>query len=184
MKRIILSLATALLVSPMAAQAQIAESPLFSKGTKLLSVNIQTGGDYDATGFGGAFELGVAPIGKSATFGLGASIGYFSESARFFTESYTISLMPIMATGNVHFGLKDVKNLGLYAGASLGIIRASVDYEGAFDEEEFGIGASDSESGFGLQVGARYAITPKLLLHGQLGLIDIPLLTAGVSIKF
>lgn len=181
-KRLLLPLAAAFLSLPAAASAQsTTSSPLFGKGTKLVSINLQTGGDYEgSTGLGGAFEVGVKPIGKNATLGLGVSIGLFSESASFGGESITTSLVPLMATGNIHFGLPSAPKLALYAGASAGYIGASV----SADFDGFQGSVSESESGFGVQGGARFQLTNKLLAHGQLGFGDIPLITAGVSFKF
>ena len=158
---------------PLTAQAQ------FAKGDRVLSVSFMTGGDYDGAGFGGQAEWGVLPIGK-ATLGIGAFAGFQRDSENAGVFKATSTVIPMMAIGNIHFPIESQPSLDLYAGASVGFLRVSAEVEG--------IGAagkvSDTDTGFGIQGGARYWMGSKLGLNGQVGFGDIPLIQAGLSFKF
>jgi opacity protein-like surface antigen len=172
-----LAVAAALAVVPASMSAQAAATPAFGVGTKLLSVGILTGGDYEGFGFGGSFEYGLLSFTPRVSLGIGGSIGYVSDE----DFGVDVSAMPIMAIGNVHFAMPTQPKLDLYGGLSVGVIRAEVD---CGTIAGVSCNASDTESGFGLQVGARYWLTNRVGVKGQLGLGDIPLLNAGVSFRF
>ncbi|HYW31309.1 MAG TPA: outer membrane beta-barrel protein [Gemmatimonas sp.] len=176
------AIAAAMLL-PSVAFAQEAARP-FGKGSRIASVGILTGGDYEGFGVGGSFEVGVMDLTPTLSLGIGAFAGFVRGDVGFSpTFDYTITQIPIMAIGNVHLALPSQPKLDLYGGLSLGINRYSYDYEGnapgTFDESD-----SDSEVGLGIQVGARYAFTPRAMGFAQLGANDIPLLYAGFSFKF
>jgi hypothetical protein len=172
-----LAIASFAAVIPAVASAQkaaMAGGEVFGKGTKLVSVGLLAGGDgYPDFGFGGAFEYGLLDITPKIKLGIGGSAGYMTESS--------VTAIPVYGVGNLHFSIPNQPKLDLYAGASVGITRFSIDLPS-------GLGGlvdnSTTDSGIGIQGGARYAATKSLLLHAQLGLVDIPLLTAGVSFKF
>ena len=178
-----LAVAAALLL-PSAAFAQDASARPFGQGSRIVSVGILTGGDYEGFGAGGSFEVGVKEFTPTLSLGLGAFAGVVRGDVGFTPGfDYTFTQIPIMAIGNLHLALPSQPKLDLYGGLSLGIIRTSVDYDGnapgAFDLEE-----SDSDVGLGIQIGARYAFTPRTMGFAQLGANDIPLLYAGFSFKF
>jgi opacity protein-like surface antigen len=173
-----LALAAAMLL-PVVSHAQAAATTnFFGRGTRIASLGIMTGGDYEGFGGGGSFEIGVINFTPTLSLGVGGMIGYLSESE----GGFSVSAMPIMAIGNVHLALPAQPKLDLYGGLSIGVVRVSSDVCDALP----GIpcDADSSDSGLGLQVGARYAMTPRASLMGQLGFSDIPLLYAGVSFKF
>ncbi len=157
--------AIALPLSTAAAQGE------FAVGTKVLSVGLLSDG---GTGVNGAFEYSLLELAPNMRLGVGASVGYFSESS----FGFSFSTMPIMANGNVHLALPDVPALDLFAGAAFGIARFS--YDTGFP----GVDGSDSETIFGVNVGARYYFTPRIGAVAQLGLADAPELFLGVSFKF
>ncbi|BAH37194.1 MAG TPA: hypothetical protein DGD08_00205 [Gemmatimonas aurantiaca] len=168
-----------------AAAALVAALPLtasaqFAKGDRIATVNFMTGGDYDGAGFGGQAEWGLLPIGK-ATLGVGAFVGYVSDKQTFGSAEYKMSAIPVMAVGNIHFPIASQPKLDVYAGASVGFIRASWDTN---VPSSFGIDDSNTDSGFGIQGGARYWVGSKLGINGQIGFGDIPLIHAGLSFKF
>ncbi len=169
--------AAALVVAiPLTASAQSS----FSRGDRVLSLSFMTGGDYDGTGLGGQVELGVLPIGK-ATLGIGGFVGFQRDSEGTGIYKVTSNVVPIMAVGNLHIPIESQPNLDIYAGASVGFVHASV--------KANGVGtimgkASNTDSGVGIQGGARYWLGSKLGLNAQIGFGDIPLIEAGVSFKF
>ncbi|HEY0928408.1 MAG TPA: outer membrane beta-barrel protein [Gemmatimonas sp.] len=168
-----------------AAAALVAALPLtasaqFAKGDRVGTVNFMTGGDYNGSGVGVQAEWGILPIGK-ATLGIGGFVGYQSDSETYGTFKASNSVMPFMAIGNVHFPIASQPKLDLYAGASVGIIRVSWDSN---VPAAYNVDGSDTDTGFGIQGGARYWFGSKLGLNGQIGIGDIPLLHAGLSLKF
>jgi len=175
-----LVLAAAAIVLPTALSAQ-ASATSFGKGTKILSLGLMTGGDYDGFGGGASVEVGVVDFTPKIKLGVGGLIGYVRNSESFGLSNYTFTAIPVMAIGNVHFEVPNQPKLDLYAGASVGIIRGS--FSGSFTGIPGG-GASNTDTGFGIQGGARYGIGDKLSVMGQIGIGDIPLLFAGVSLKF
>lgn len=178
LKKIIGTMAVAALL---AAPTHEAAAQAFQKGSKVLSLGVMAGGDYEGFGGGGSFEVGILEIAPKIKLGVGGLIGYVRDSESFGLSDYTLSVMPIMAIGNVHFEVPNQPKLDLYAGASAGIIRVS--YSGDFVGIP-GVSASDSDTGFGIQGGIRYGVNDKTSLMGQIGFGDIPLLFAGVSFKF
>lgn len=172
-----MALAAALLL-PAAASAQVAPKA-FGMSSRIVSVGLLAGGDYEGLGIGGAFEVGVYDFTPTLSLGLGGFAGFVRETE----GNLSLTQVPIMAIGNVHLSLPEQPKLDLYGGMSLGIVSASYKYDGiapaGVDDSE-----SDSEIGVGIQVGARYAFTPRVTAFGQLGGIDIPLLFAGLTFKF
>lgn len=176
-----ITVAAALLV-PALATAQ-STTKAFGTSSRIFNVGILTGGDYEGFGIGASFEKGVYEFTPSLTLGLGAFAGFVKgdvgQSNGF---EYNVTQIPVMAIGNVHLAIPSQPNLDVYGGLSLGIVRFSSSFDGAaptgFDD------ASSSDLGLGIQVGARYAFTPKVTAFGQLGVNDIPLLYAGLSFNF
>lgn len=165
LRTLTVALAAAALVPLAAASAQDAA---FGKGSKILDLGIVT----DPTGFGGGFEVGLLELAPNFTLGVGGAAAYQSESA----FGVDVSSTWIAGVANVHYAIPSLPALDLFGGASLGIVRASVDIVGE--------SASDSEVGFGINLGARYMFTPKLGGVVRLGVEDAPELFLGVSIKF
>ncbi|WP_337170122.1 outer membrane beta-barrel protein [Gemmatimonas aurantiaca] len=173
-----LAVAAALVAAlPLAASAQ---SKTFTKGDRVASINFLTGGDYNGSGVGAQAEWGLLPIGK-ATLGIGAFVGYVKDSQTYGSFKGSNKVMPIMAVGNIHFPIESQPKLDLYAGASVGFVHWSWDTN---IPSSFGYDASSTDSGFGIQGGARYWLGSKLGVNGQIGFGDIPLLHAGISFKF
>ncbi len=161
---------------PLTASAQ--DKP-FSKGDRVVSASFMTGGDYDGTGFGGQVEFGLLPIGKT-TLGIGGFAGFQRDSEGTGIYKATATVVPIMAVGNLHFPIASQPKLDVYAGASIGFIRASVSVDGV---GAVGGKASNTDSGFGIQGGARYWMSSSLGVNAQVGFGDIPLIQAGISFK-
>lgn len=174
--RLVASLAALSLVPSIA----MAQQKTFSKGDRVVSVGFMTGGDYDGSGFGIQGELGLFPVGK-ATIGLGAFTGYQHKSKEAGVFKASSSMIPFMAVANLHIPLEAQPNLDLYGGVSAGLVRASAEVEGL---GSVGGKSSSTDSGLGIQVGARYWLTSALGINAQIGFNDIPLIQAGASFKF
>lgn len=153
----------------------------FTKGSRVASLGVMLGGDNDGIGLGGMAEVGVLPLGKF-TLGVGGMLGFQRDSESALGTKITVTSMPIMAIGNVHFPVASQPRLDLYAGASVGFIRVSADVEGTGSLG--GVDASNTDSGFGIQGGARYKLAGGTSVFGQVGFGDIPLIFGGISFKF
>jgi len=174
------AIAAALLV-PTVAFSQASTRP-FGQGSRIASVGVLTGGDYEGLGLGGSFEVGVKEFTPTLSLGVGAFAGYVRGDLGFGLGNVT--QIPVMAIGNVHLAIPSQPKLDLYGGLSLGLLRTSVSFDdgdtGLFGDETL----SNSDLGLGIQVGGRYAFTPRAMGFVQLGVNDIPLLYAGLSVKF
>lgn len=179
----VLALMSAVLLAGAAqtGQAQDAASTNsgFARGGKLVSAGFMTGGDYSGTGFGGQVEWGVGSV-RSSVLSVGAFAGIQRKSTGAGPLEVTTSAMPIMAVGNVHFPIGSAERLDIYAGASAGVVRVSVkSSNGTLGESK----ASDTDTALGIQAGVRYRAASRLSFMGQLGLVDLPLILAGVSLR-
>ncbi len=144
----------------------------FNVGTKLFNIGLVAGNG--GLGIGAGVEVGVLELAENLTLGLGGTFAFQNESKR----TYDYSTTWIVGNANVHLGLPSVPELDLYSGLSLGV--ENVNYDGDFPGND----ESESDVVVGLNLGARYAFTPRLLGFAQLGIADAPEIFAGVSIKF
>jgi len=182
--RTLAAAATMLLPTVAFAQATSTSTNAFGKGSRIASVGILTGGDYEGFGVGGSFEVGVKELTSTLSLGVGAFAGIVRGDVGFSSAfNYNITQIPVMAIGNVHLALPSQPKLDLYGGLSLGIVRTSLSFDGSAPLG-FGLDDSNSDIGLGIQVGGRYAFTPRAMGFAQLGVNDIPLLYAGLSFKF
>jgi hypothetical protein len=165
LRTLTVALAAAALVPLASASAQDAA---FGKGSKILDLGIVT----DPTGFGGGFEVGLLELAPNFTLGVGGAASYQSQDLLGVSFSSTW----IAGVANVHYAIPSLPQLDLFAGAALGIVRGS-------SETILG-DVSNSDVGFGINLGARYMFTPKLGGVVRLGVEDAPELFLGVSIKF
>ena len=178
-----LAIAAALLL-PSVAFAQMASTRSFGQGSRILSVGVLTGGDYEGFGGGASFEVGVLEFTPALSLGIGAFAGFVKGDVGFTSAfNYNLTQIPVMGIGNLHLAIASQPKLDLYAGLSAGIIRTSVSYDGNAPGS-FGLADSNSDFGLGIQVGARYAFTERAMGFAQIGANDIPLLYAGLSFKF
>ena len=164
LRTLALALVAAAVIPAASASAQDAA---FGKGTKILDLGIVAD---DPTGFGGGFEVGLLELAPNFTLGVGGAAAYQSESL--FSSTW------LAGVANVHYAIPSMPKLDLFAGASLGIIRTSVDIDVP------GLDGSNSDLGFGINLGARYMLTQKLGGVVRLGVEDAPELFLGLSIKF
>jgi hypothetical protein len=178
-----LAVAAAMLL-PSVAFAQAASTRPFGQGSRIGSIGILTGGDYEGFGGGASFEVGMKEFTPTLSLGVGAFAGFVKGDVGFSSVfNYNLTQIPVMAIGNVHLALASQPKLDLYAGLSAGIVRSSISYDGNAPGT-FGLEDSNSDFGIGFQVGARYAFTERAMGFAQLGANDIPLLYAGLSFRF
>jgi opacity protein-like surface antigen len=186
--RSVLAVAAVVVATPLTVSAQVARPSTsapsasvdggFKVGDKLVSLGVLAGGDgYEGFGAGGAFEYGLLELTPRIRLGVGGSAGYMRDA----NNGLTVSQIPLYGIGNFHFAIPSQPKLDLYAGASLGITRTSVSFSGTVLGRVKG---STNNSGFGIQGGAHYQVSDALTVMGQIGVIDIPLLFAGVGFKF
>jgi hypothetical protein len=167
-----LAFALAAALSAPLATAQ-AQSPL-PVGSKLLNVGLFADG---GTGLGASLEVGVLELAPRVSLGIGGTLGFWSNSG----PGFDVTTVPVLANANVHFGLPELPQLDLFSGVALGIVRYNVDSDGPGEgSREDG----ETNSAFGVNLGARYEFTSKVGGIVQLGIGDIPELFLGVSFKF
>lgn len=165
-------------VVPNMVEAQAPNSG-FEKGTKLLSLGVMGGGDYDGTGIGGILEWAVGALGKT-TLSLGGFTGFQRQTRGAGTLETSSTVIPAMVVSNLHFPVPSNPKLDLYAGASVGLVRSSVSSNStAVGDDD----ASNTKTGVGFQGGIRYNLAPRFGIVGQIGLGDIPLFFAGASFR-
>lgn len=151
----------------------------FERGTKLLSLGVMGGGDYDGTGLGGILEWGVGSLGNT-TLSLGGFTGFQRQTRGTGTLETSSTVIPVMLVSNVHFPVPSNPKLDLYAGASVGLVRLSVSSSSTVAGND---DASSTDTGFGFQGGIRYNVASRFGVFGQIGVGDIPLFLAGASFR-
>lgn len=178
------AVAAALATLPVIASAQDKQ---FEVGTKLLNVGVLFGdGGYagygSSVGVGGGFEVGIKNIADQVNLGVGGSIGYTRSS--FGSSNRTVT--SVVAFVNGHYQIKSVPKLDLYAGPVLGFADVGYKFDGTdfCNSSVFDYGCGSGFAG-GVQAGARWALTPKVLGWAQLSpATNLPLLSAGITFKF
>jgi opacity protein-like surface antigen len=174
----------------------------FGPGSKLVSLGVLTGGDnYDGTGGGGTFEIGILSLSKSVHLGIGGSLGYMRSTQGSSGFELSLSQIPAYGIGNLHYSPPSQPKLDLFAGASVGVTYSRVSGDVFADRvvplvpESVALltraraaarraTESNTDTGFGIQGGAHYAVTNAMSVTAQIGLIDIPLFFGGVSFRF
>lgn len=181
------AVAAALATLPAIASAQDKQ---FEVGTKLLNVGVVVGSEsYGSLGVGGGLEVGFKDIQGKVTLGIGGSIGIARSSydAIFSTYGYSTTAVPILGFVHGHYQLPTVPKLDLYAGPAIGVSLLRYSFDDGYcagTRSSFCSGNTSDVAG-GIQAGARWALTPKVLGWAQLsGGTNMPFLNAGVSFKF
>jgi hypothetical protein len=154
---------TMLVAMLVAVSTQTAAAQGFAPGYMDIGPTLGLGGVGDASlAFGGRFEKGIKTLPSMGDGVLGVQIGvqFYSWS---FGSGYSISYIPIGATANYHFKMTDTK-FDPFVGAGLGFEIVSCDVPGPF-------GCSGFSSGifFIGRLGARYFVSDKMAVYGDLG---------------
>ena len=155
-------MAVALLVAAPARQA----AAQLEKGYTDLGVVVGFGNTGEAgISFGGRFERVIKDLPSlgGGTLGIQASVDYWGYD---YLNYYSYSYLPIGVTANYHIKLEN-KKIDLFGGAGLGYNIISCSYDGPGT-----VGVDLCEDGsvyFIVKGGARYFMTPKVALYGDIG---------------
>jgi hypothetical protein len=153
----------------------------FTVGSTLLSAGVLVGGDnIDGVGIGMAMERGVHAFTPTVRLGLGGAAGIVRDDNRGRFGAFDLTQVHAHFISNVHFAVRSAPRMDLYAGASLGLTRTSVDGSPSGGPWR---GGDDTDLGLGIQGGVRFALNRRSLLMAQLGLGDVPLFFAGMSFR-
>jgi hypothetical protein len=170
-------------IAPVAAGAQTAApragapAPApFTEETRLGSVGLGLGGAWGGTGVHIGYERGVTRLNDQVVLSIGGQLGYVRDA---FTEFVDVSYVPVSVTANAHFTVPSMPKVDLYGGISAGYVIANISARGVRTP-----GLSFSGETYGLQAGARYELTSKASVYGQLGIGDLSRLQAGIALKF
>jgi hypothetical protein len=180
MKKVLVLLATVLLVTVLIAPGSSAQE---KKGETVITGGLGLGypGVYGSSGMPPIFiSVDHAVVPKIS---IGGIVSYSTSSYSFTDDKWSYSYIFIGARGAYHWGevLKDVKNIDLYAGATLGYHIVSAKFSGK-DEKLHPYSAGGSFFGGGFYVGGRYYFSPKWAATAELG-YDIGFLKIGISYK-
>ena len=169
MKLTIKKLFAFLLITGLAITSSYAQS--YNKGDNLLNVG---------AGFGGGFGT---PIGLSFEHGFtdnisaGAYVAYASTSQNYGFSKASYTYILTAARASYHFDL-GVDKLDPYIGAILGYNIVSAKWTGVAVP-----GANAGAVIYGGHAGARYYVSDKIALFGEVG-YGVGTLNAGISFKF
>lgn len=180
MKKALVLLAAMLLVTVLIVPGSSAQE---KKGETVITGGLGLGypGVYGSSGMPPIFiSVDHAVVPKIS---IGGIVSYSTSSYSFTHDKWSYSYIFIGARGAYHWGevLKDVKNIDLYAGATLGYHIVSAKFSGT-DERLHPYSAGGSFFGGGFYVGGRYYFSPKWAATAELG-YDIGFLKIGISYK-
>jgi hypothetical protein len=160
----------------------------FSNAQPLKGDNVITAGL--GLGYPGLYgSSGMPPIFISFDHGIiknisvGGIVSYSTSSYDFGVDKWSYSYIFVGARGAYHFAdqIKDLKNIDLYGGMTLGYHIVSSKFDGR-EQLLHGYNAGGGYFGFGFYVGGRYYFTPKFAATAELG-YDIGYVKIGISYK-
>lgn len=151
----------------------------FNKNTKNLSFGIGVGG---FAGMYGSSTLPPVSVGYQMAvtekISVGGIVGYAGSSEEFFGGKWKYSYVLIGGRGEYHF-LERNDKWDAYAGLTLGYNVVSSSWDGS------GISVGTAEASgllYGFHVGAKYSLSPKWGVYGEVG-YGIGVLNLGAYIK-
>jgi hypothetical protein len=109
---------------------------------------------------GGRFERGLRALPDlgNGVLGLGISADWYNYNERFLNSDYDFTYIPIAATGNYHFNVKN-KKYDPFVGLGLGYLIVNTPYSGSYDSGIYFVG----------RLGMRYFMSDKMALYGDVG---------------
>lgn len=157
---------TMLVAALVAVSSQSAAAQGFAPGHLDIGPTIGLGGIGDASlAIGGRLEKGIKTLPSMGDGVLGVMVGAEFYSYDFGGSSSDVSFISIAATANYHFRMTDTK-FDPFVGLGLGMHIVSCDFPGSgpFDP-------CDGLDGiyFVGRAGARYFVSPKVALYGDIG---------------
>ncbi|MDQ3697489.1 MAG: hypothetical protein M3373_05620 [Gemmatimonadota bacterium] len=168
-------LARVLAVAAIAASPAVAQTPAepqFETGRYYAGPRVWIGNLNGAVAIGGQVERGFTQPGEYGPGIIAGGIGvdYYSWSQNFGTTfgngEWKYSVVPIQLFGNYHFVLPNNKKIDPYLGLALVYSHYSSSWSGPFASPG---GGSGSTTAFAAQGGARYFVSDKLAVQGQVG---------------
>lgn len=174
----------AALALPAVASAQDRQ---FDVGTKLFNVGLLLGSEsYGSIGAGAGLEVGFKNISDQVILGIGGSVGIArSTFDGFGNYGYSSTAIPILGFVHGHYQIKEVPKLDLYAGPAVGVSLARFSFDDGYCSALVDCADNDADVAIGVQAGARWALTPKVLGWAQVsGGTNLPFLNVGLSFKF
>ncbi|MEO7996361.1 MAG: outer membrane beta-barrel protein [Gemmatimonadaceae bacterium] len=179
------TVAAALATLPALASAQDKQ---FEVGTKLLNVGVLVGSEsYGSLGVGGGVEVGFKDIEGKVVLGVGGSIGIARSTydGILNNSGYSSTSVPVLGFVHGHYQIPTVPKLDLYAGPALGVSLFRLNFDAGYCNATTICDDNSADVAAGIQAGARWALTPKVLGWAQVsGGTRMPFLNAGVSFKF
>lgn len=157
---------SAVAVMLLAASASVASAQGFESGPIYAGPRIWTGNLNGATAIGVQAEKGVTKAGAYGPGVISAGVGIdrYSWDYAFPGGKYEYSVTPVQLFSNYHFKIASQPKLDPYAGLAFVYSIVSASTTGV------AVGsASDSYTDIAGQVGARYFLTEKFAVQGQLG---------------
>jgi Outer membrane protein beta-barrel domain len=172
---VVVLLIAMVLVSPASAQSK--------KGENVLTLGLGLGypGLYGSSGVPPIFATLDHAIQDRIS--VGGVIGYTSSSYSIAVDKWSYTYIVVGARGAYHFAdeIKDLKNVDLYGGITIGYNIVSSSFSGAH-AEIYNYSAGGSYFHFGVFVGGRYFFSPKWAATAELG-YDIGYIKVGISYK-
>lgn len=177
MRKFFAVLVLGVILSSTAAFAQFGPNPNFKDKNLIVGAHLGIGGGwYSTIGPVVNVEYGLAP-----QFGITGSVGFFGYSynpVAAYTWSYTS--IPVVVGVNWHIDPFKVKQLDTWIGAGLGYTFGSWS---SSDPNNAYVGALGSYFGWDGRLGARYYLSDKLAIKGELGYWSLGYLRLGVDFK-
>lgn len=144
-------------------------------------------------GFAGVYgDAGFPPISVGLQYGLeekisiGGIVGFTTSSEEWSWGKWSYSYVIVGARGEYHF-LENSEKMDAYGGLTLGyaIVSSSWEDKTGYANDWWGgkASASSSYAVYGFHVGAKYYLTPKFGLFGELG-YGIGYITVGACYRF
>lgn len=149
---------------PLGAQSGQATAPTvrgFGVGHSDIGPTIGLGGLGAASfAIGGRFERGLRALPDlgDGVLGLGVSVDWYNYNERFLNTDYDFTYIPIAATANYHFNVKN-KKYDPFLGLGLGYLMVNTPYSGSYDSGIYVVG----------RLGMRYFMSDKMALYGDVG---------------
>lgn len=133
-------------------------------------------------------DAGFPPISVGLQYGLedkisiGGIVGFTTSSEEWYWGKWSYSYVVIGGRGEYHF-LEDSENIDAYGGITLGYAIVSSSWEdNGYLGYHYDASASASYAVYGFHAGARYYLSPKFALFGELG-YGISYITVGAAFK-
>ncbi len=157
----------------------------YKKGDQVLNIGIGLGGFAGAYGTGGIAITGGYESAITENISLGGVIGYSSSSETydygFGSYGWDYTYIVIGARGSYHVDLLHNPNIDTYGGVMLGYNIVSSKATGSWSGV-YGASASSSYLEYGLFIGGRYYLSPKLAIQAELG-YGLGILNIGIAYK-